>query len=226
MPFGFHRRGGAAKAKAAPVRPAGAGEGARARTGVPFEGLTEDWRLVGLMELDGRLLDILNRREAIPIGNMAWSTLDAVADLQPAPGLQKVDPYDLIVVLAGELTLPPQNDAEKAAFRRNKVAYDVVLELPPYRVIGTVFLHPGSEPDRLMDRGPDLFFPVTNAVALSGDVRLGDPAVDVALVNRSYLRGVEQVDRSQVAAARERLPVGPVGPVEPVGPAGPAGSTG
>ena len=217
MPFGFHRRGGAAKTKAAPVRPAGAGEGARARTGVPFEGLTEDWRLVGLMELDGRLLDILNRREAIPIGEMAWSTLDAVADLQPAPGLQKVDPYDLIVVLAGELTLPPQNDAEKAAFRRNKVAYDVVLELPPYRVIGTVFLHPGSEPDRLMDRGPDLFFPVTNAVALSGDVRLGDPAVDVALVNRSYLRGVEQVDRSQVAAARERRPVGPVGPVGSTG---------
>ena len=218
MPFGFHRRGSAAKAKAAlagavtpPAQSVDADEADRTRTGVPFEGLTEDWRLVGFMELDGRLLDVLNRREAIPIGDMAWSTVDAVDDLKPAPGLQKVDPYDLIVVLAGELTLPPQSDAEKMALRRSKVAYDVVLQLPPYRVIGTVFLHPGSEPDRLMDRGPDLFFPVTNAVALAGNIRLGDPEINVALVNRSYLRGVEQVDRSVVAAARERRPVGPAG---------------
>lgn len=218
MPFGFHRRDSAANTKATPdgatappARSTGAGRDARTRTGVPFDGLTEDWRLVGFMELDGRLLDILNRREAIPIGDVAWSTLDAVTDLQPAPGLQKVDPYDLIVVLAGDRTLPPLNDAEKAALRVHKVAYDVTLELPPYQVIGTVFLHPGSEPERLMDRGSDLFFPVTNAVALVGDIPLGDPETDVVLVNRSYLRGVEQVDRFVVAAARERRPVRPAG---------------
>jgi hypothetical protein len=218
MPFGFHRRDSAANTKATPggaaavpARSAGAGGAARTRTGVPFDGLTEDWRLVGFMELEGRLLDILNRREAIPIGDVAWSTLDAVADLQPAPGLQKVDPYDLIVVLAGDRTLPPLNDAEKAALRVRKVAYDVTLEVPPYRVIGTVFLHPGSEPERLMDRGSDLFFPVTNAVALVGDIPFGDPETDVVLVNRSYLRGVEQVDRFVVAAARERRPVRPAG---------------
>ncbi len=215
MPFGFHRRGSAAKAKAtpdgAPARSTGAGRAGRPRTGVPFDGLTEEWRLVGFIELDGRLLDILNRREAIPIRDVDWSTLDAVADLQPAPGLQKVDPYDLIVVLAGDRTLPPLNDSEKAALRVHKVAYDVILELPPFRVIGTVFLHPGSEPERLMDRGSDLFFPVTNAVALVGDIPLGDPEIDVVLVNRSYLRGVEQVDRFVVAAARERRPVRPAG---------------
>lgn len=218
MPFGFHRRGSAAKAPPTPPGPgdphARSADGRRAgsaRTGVPFEGLTADWRLVGFMDLDGRLLDILNRREAIPIGEMAWSTLDAVADLQPAPGLHKVDPYDLIVVLAGDRTLPPLSDAETAALRVHKVAYDVVLELPPYRVIGTVFLHPGSEPDRLMDRGSDLFFPVTNAVALVGDIPLGDPEIDVVLVNRSYLRGVEQVDQFVIAAARERRTVRPAG---------------
>jgi len=216
MPFGFHRRDSAAKTKAAagraagtPARSTGAGRDARTRTGVPFDGLTEDWRIVGFMELDGRLLDILNRRESIPIGDVTWSTLDAVADLQPAPGLQKVDPYDLIVVLAGDRTLPPLNDAERAALRVHKVAYDVTLELPPYRVIGTVFLHPGSEPERLMDRGSDLFFPVVNAVALVGDIPLGDPETDVVLVNRSYLRGVEQVDRFVLAAARERRPIRP-----------------
>jgi len=215
MPFGFHRRGSAAKAKStpdgAPARSAGAGRDTRTRTGVPFDGLTEEWRLVGFIELDGRLLDILNRREAIPIRDVDWATLDAVADLQPAPGLGKVDPYDLILVLAGDRTLPPLNDAEKAALRVHKVAYDVILELPPFRVIGTVFLHPGSEPERLMDRGSDLFFPVTNAVALVGDIPLGDPEIDVVLVNRSYLRGVEQVDRFVVAAAREQRLVRPAG---------------
>ena len=211
MPFGFHRPGSPATQKASPARPgdphvrsAGGGRPGASRTGVPFDGLTEEWRLVGVMELEGRLLDILNRRESIPIGGVAWATLDAVADLQPAPGLQKVDPYDLIAVLAGDRTLPPLNDAEKAALRVHKVAYDVALELPPYRVIGTVFLHPGSEPERLMDRGSELFFPVTNAVTLVGDIPLGDPEIDVVLVNRSYLRGVEQVDRLVVASARER----------------------
>jgi hypothetical protein len=207
MPFGFHRRGSAERAKAAPAGappgPAVGGRQTAARTGVPFDGLTEDWRLVGSMDLEGRLLDILNRREAIPIGDMAWSTLDALEDLQPAPGLQKVDPYDLIVVLAGDRTLPALDDAEKAALRVHKVPYDVVVEVPPYRVVGTVFLHPGSEPERLMDRSSDLFFPVTNAVVLVADARLGDGEVDVALVNRSYLRGVEQVDQSVVASARQ-----------------------
>lgn len=212
MPFGFHRRSAETPKPAPPgatsAAPGGARPGSR-RTGVPFDGLTEDWRLVGFMELDGRLLDILNRREAVPIGGMAWATLDALTSLEPVPGLEKVDPYDLIVVLAGDRTLPTLTDAEKAALRVHKVAYDVVLEMPPYQVIGTVFLHPGSEPERLMDRGTELFFPVTNGVVLVGDTRIGDPAVDVVLVNRSYLRGVEQVDQSVITAAREGRPVRP-----------------
>jgi hypothetical protein len=221
MPFGFHRRAPVGQAKSTPA-PSGAPEAAPdpppagrrsggPRTGVPFDALTDEWRLVGLMQLDGRLLDILNRREAVPIRDVSWATLDSLENLEPAPGLQKVDPYDLIVVLAGDRTLPPLTDAEKAAHRVHKVAYDVTLELPPYRVIGTVFLHPGSEPERLMDRGSDLFFPVTNAVALLGAVHIGDPETDVVLVNRSYLRGVEQVDRFVVAAARERRAGKPAG---------------
>ena len=37
----------------------------RPRSGVAFDGLTEEWRLVGRMSIDGRLLDSLNKREAI-----------------------------------------------------------------------------------------------------------------------------------------------------------------
>jgi len=50
-----------------------------------------------------------------------------------------------------------------------------------------------------------LFVRVTNAVALLGDRSLNDPEVDVVLVNRSYLRGVDQVDRRTVEAARALL---------------------
>jgi hypothetical protein len=60
-----------------------------------------------------------------------------------------------------------------------------------------------------MDRSSDLFFPVTNAVVLASGARLGDGEVDVVLVNRSYLRGVEQVDEFVLASARERPRVPP-----------------
>jgi len=62
-----------------------------------------------------------------------------------------------------------------------------------------------------MDRGSDLFFPVTNAVALVGEVPVSDEGIDVVLVNRSYLRGVEQVDRRVVESARERRSIRPAG---------------
>ena len=58
MPFGFFRKsppGSESKPPAAP--PQG--------YGVPFEGLTEEWRLAGVMHITGRLSDALNRREAI-----------------------------------------------------------------------------------------------------------------------------------------------------------------
>ena len=45
------------------------------------------------------------------------------------------------------------------------MAYDVALEVPPFRVIGTVYLYPGSEPERLLDRATEMFVPVVDAVA-------------------------------------------------------------
>jgi len=42
-------------------------------------------------------------------------------------------------------------------------------------------------------------------VALLGNRTLNDPEVDVVLVNRSYLRGIDQVDRRTVEAARALL---------------------
>ena len=119
---------------------------------------------------------------------------------------------DLIVVLAAQGSLPPLTEAEKAAYKVHKIAYDVALEAPPFRVIGTVFMYPGSEPERLLDRATEMFVPVTDAVAFLGETTVSDPEADVVLVNRFYLRGVEQIDRRTGTAAL-RLPGRPLGGV-------------
>jgi len=172
--------------------------------GVPFDALTEDWRLLGMMRIKGRLSDALNKREAIPITDVSWAPSDGSAAFTPAPGLQAVDPYDLVVVLGGKDSLPPQTDEERTAHRIHKVDYAVALECPPFRIVGTVHLFPGTEPARLLDRTTELFIPVTNAQAFHGERRVGDANVDVALVNRSYLRGVEQLDEGSLRGAGGR----------------------
>jgi hypothetical protein len=181
-----------------------------ARTGIAFDGVTEEWRLVGRMDIDGRLSDALNKRESIAIHDVRWAPIDGSAGLVEAPGLRSVDPYDLILVLAGEGSLPELSEEERAAHRVHKVAYDVALEAPPFRVIGTVFLHPGSEPDRLLDRATEMFVAVVDAVATFGDQRVGGEDVDTVLVNRFYLRGVEQVDK-RTGLKPQKLPGQPLG---------------
>jgi hypothetical protein len=134
-----------------PAQPSPAVEAARpasSNRGIPFAGLTEEWRLVGRMEIDARLSDVLNRREAIPITGVQWAPVDGSEELSPAPGLEKVDPFDLIVVFAGAGSLPSLTESERVAHKLHKVPYDVALELPPFRVIGTVYLFPGSEPGK------------------------------------------------------------------------------
>ncbi|HET8785841.1 MAG TPA: hypothetical protein VFM38_09415 [Candidatus Limnocylindrales bacterium] len=206
MPFGFLRRdrreGSGAGPSSAPARP-------RTR-GVEFSALTEEWRLSGVMDLDGRLTDALNKREPIAIRDVQWAPLDGSKGLEPAPGLKSVDPYDLIVVLGGEGSLPPLTDAERVAHKVHKVPFDVALELPPFRVLGTVYLYPGSEPERLLDRATEMFLPVTDALATLGDVAVTETTAEVVLVNRFYLRGVEQIDR-RTGERPPKLPGAPLG---------------
>ena len=208
MPLNFLRR---KKKTEQPAAVAAAPTGLRAlRTGVAFDGITEEWRLMGRMDVEGRLSDALNKREAITIHDVRWGPMDDSGPMVEAPGLRSIDPYDLILVLAGEGSMPELTESEKAAHKVHKVSYDVALEAPPFRVIGTVFLHPGSEPDRLLDRSSEMFVPVVDAVAMLGDQRIGDPDVDTVLVNRFYLRGVEQVDK-RTGLKHQRMPGAPLG---------------
>jgi hypothetical protein len=205
VPFNFLRR-----KKAEPSTPAAAPAAARARSGTAFDGLTEEWRLLGRMQIEGRLSDALNKREAIEIADVRWEPIDGSEPLSEAPGLRSVDPYDLILVFAGEGSIPEMSDAEIAAHKVHKVSFDVALEAPPFRVTGTVLMNPGSEPDRLLDRATEMFVAVVDAVAMLGDKRVGDPDVDTILVNRFYLRGVEQIDK-RTGLKAQKLPGMPLG---------------
>jgi len=207
VPFGFLRR-----KKAAPSAVAGTPEstGQGPRTGIAFEALTEEWRIAGRMHVTGRLSDALNRREPVDISDVTWGPVDSTAPLEPAPGLRSVDPYDLILVVTGGDSTPPLTDAEREAHRVHKVSYDVALELPPFRVVGTIFMHPGSEPERLLDRSTEMFVPVVDAVGYQGDLVITDPEIEAILVNRFYLRGVEQVDK-RTGQKPQRLPGQPLG---------------
>jgi hypothetical protein len=210
VPLNFLRRKKSAAPATAATTSTSAPSSRTIRTGVAFDGVTEEWRLVGRMNVEGRLSDALNKRESIAIHDVQWAPIDGSAPLVEAPGLKSVDPYDLILVLAGEGSMPELTDTERMAHRVHKVSYDVALEAPPFRIVGTVSLHPGSEPDRLLDRSTEMFVPVVDAVAMMGDQRVGDPDVETVLVNRFYLRGVEQVDK-RTGMKAQKLPGRPLG---------------
>jgi hypothetical protein len=203
VPFDFLRR-----RKTEPDGTAAPEAAARER-GVPFDGMTEEWRLVGTMQIEGRLSDAVNRREPITLSEVSWAPIDGSADLEPVPGLKTIDPYDLILIMAGQTTLPTLSESEKVAHRVHKVSYDVGIEIPPFRVVGTVFLYPGSDPNRLLDRATEMFVPVVDATATLDGRAVADH-VDAILVNRFFLRGVEQVDRA-TGQRPQKLPGQPLG---------------
>lgn len=204
MPFGFGRKKDPA-AQSAQGGTSMSATDARGPRSVHFHGFTEEWRLEGEMQLTGRLLDLLNQREAVPVADVRWAPADGGSPLEPAPGIQSLDPYDLIVAIADADTLAALTEDERVAHRVHKVAFDVALEAPPYRVVGTVRLHPGSEPESLLERGTQMFAAVTNPALHRGNLRLDLGDAETVLVNRFYLRGIRQVDRT-TGEPFQRLP--------------------
>ena len=200
MPFGFGRKKDAAAGEQLPASDA---RGARS---VGFNGFTDEWRLQGSVTIGGRLLDALNRREALPVENVLWAPAGGSAALEPAPGIQSMDPYDLVIVVAASDSIAAVGDEEREAHRVHKIPYDVALEVPPYRIVGTIRLHPGVEPESVMERSSVMFSAVTDpVVSLNGaQLDLG-PDVEAILVNRFYVRGVTQVDKT-TGEPHQRLP--------------------
>lgn len=212
--FDFLRR-----SKAAP--PAPPPPAAPPQSGMPFDCCTEDWRIRGRVEATGRLLDSLNQREALDIADAEWAPLDGSADFQPVPGLKSVDPYDVLVVFASAATMPGRSLEASAAHRRSKEMYDVILEVPPFHVVGTVHLYPGLDPLTLLDHATNLYVAVTGGVVLHGEARLGPAEPTTILVNRSYTTRIHQVEdarRHQAGLAAASLEAAAAAPgVDPAG---------
>ncbi len=183
MPFDFLRR----RRRHAAADPAEAAGG-----GYPFEGLTEEWRLAGYLVIESPVREALNKREALKLRGMLWGAIDGTDPLGPASGLKTVDPYDLIVIAAGAGAADILDTNQKQALRVHRVPYQVRLDCNPFQIVGTVHLPPGSPPESLLDRHSELFLAVTDAGAYLNDHLLLGP--DVLLVNRSYLRGVKQIE--------------------------------
>ncbi len=205
MPFGIGRKKDEPPQPAPTAEPLAASE-ARGPRPVRFHGYTEDWQLDGSMTITGRLLDALNRREDLPVADVRWAPADGSGSLEAAPGIQSMDPYDLIVVIANRETMAAMSDEERAAHRIHKIPYDVALEAPPFRIVGTIQLHPGAEPESLLERSTSMFAAVTDPqVSFNGvPLDLGSD-IEAVLVNRFYLRGVTQVDKA-TGEPHQRLP--------------------
>jgi hypothetical protein len=164
---------------------------------IPFEGFTEDTRVVGHLigRLTGstRLSDLLNHREPLPIEAAQCGPILDQALLFPAPGLTEVDPYEFLLVFAGAGTQPDLSSAAFAARKISKKAYDVCLELPPFIVRGQIHLFAGIDPEAIIwDRLGSFFLPVTAAtVYYDGQQLFYQPPT--VLVQRSALTEIEQI---------------------------------
>jgi hypothetical protein len=193
VPFRFLRR---EKFRRGPAR------GVPVAGGLPFEGVTDEWRLSGLMTVEGTVLDALNRRERIPIAAVRWGPLGSDEMLQEAPGLRAINPYDLIVALVGASA----GQQRTGRTRITSEPFDVALDCPPLRLAGTVHLGPGEDEGVLLMSAPELFFPLTRPVVLMDRKPVDLPDAELALVNRGYLRDVRRIDARTMEALRAPPP--------------------
>jgi hypothetical protein len=153
-----------------------------------FVALTEDGRIDAVLSKGGKLADALEKRAAIDVSNAQQGANEGGA-LSPA-NVKNVDPYDITVARPAEDGEPVVSDADKDAWSKFRMAYDVTLTATPFTVTGVLLLLPSQDPMSLTERGTELFLPVfTPSVSVNG-VTLRDTPRDALLVNRSHIRRV------------------------------------
>ena len=92
MPFDFLKRkkrpAGGGRPAAGRVRPAGSEPAARRRARIPFDGLTEEWRLAAGWTSRAPLR-ALNKREPSTIAEVQWAPLDGSEPLARRRGSRR-----------------------------------------------------------------------------------------------------------------------------------------
>jgi hypothetical protein len=120
---------------------------------------------------------------------------DLSKPLAAAPGIKSVDPYDISVAMPAADGEPVVSDADKDAWVKFRVAYDVTMEATTFKITGVLLLLPSQDPMSLTERGTELFMPVFSPSVTAGFARISDVPRDVVLVNRSHMRRVNAVAR-------------------------------
>ena len=158
-----------------------------------FVALTEDGRIDAMLNQGGKLADILEKRTAISLKEAQQGPNDGTT-LSPA-ALKTLDPYDVTVAMPAADGEPAVSDADKDAWSRFRVSYEVTLEAPPFRIMGMLLLLPSQDPTSLLERGTELFLPVLNPTVQFNGLALKDVPRDSVLVNRSHIRRVANSQR-------------------------------
>jgi hypothetical protein len=141
-----------------------------------FVALTEDGRIDAVLAQGGvKLPDALEKRAAITVTNAQQGPNDG-SSLVPAGGLKNLDPYSVTIAMPAEDGQPVVSDADRDAWSKFRVAYNVTLEATPFKVSGVVLL---------------LFAP---SVLVDGAALMDIPR-DAILVNRSHIRRVSASTR-------------------------------
>ncbi len=160
-----------------------------------FVALTEDGRIDAMLQGGVKVADALEKRAAISVNNAQRGPNDLSAPLAPAPGVKSVDPYDIAIVMPAQDGEPVVSDADRDAWSKFRVAYDVTLEATPFRVSGVLLLLPSQDPLSLTERGTELFLPVFAPVVQVDAATIKDTPRDAILVNRSHMRKVNTTKR-------------------------------
>ena len=156
-----------------------------------FVALTEDGRIdATLAQNNVKLADALEKRAAINVTNAQQGPNDLSRPLAPSPGTKSVDPYDCSIIMPAEDGEPVVSDADRDAWSKFRVAYDVTLEATPFKVSGVLLLLPSQDPFSLTERGTELFLPVFVPQVQVNGITIKDTPRDAVLVNRSHLRRV------------------------------------
>ncbi len=156
-----------------------------------FVVLTEDGRIDAVLSQGGvKLASALERRAPIVVNNAQVGPNDLSVPLEPANNIRSVDPYDVTIAMPAEDGEPVVTDADRDAWDKFRVAYDVTLDATPFRVSGVLLLFPSQDPMSLTERGTELFLPVFSPTVEVGSTTLRDTPRDAILVNRSHIRRV------------------------------------
>jgi hypothetical protein len=156
-----------------------------------FVALSEDGRIDAMLSQGGvKLADALEKRTAIPVNSAQQGANDLSTPLSPAGSVKNIDPYDVTIVMPAEDGEPVVSDADREAWSKFRVAYDVTLEAAPFKVSGILLLLPSTDPFSLTERGTELFLPVFSPVVSVGGAPIRDVPRDAILMNRSHLRWV------------------------------------